>query len=167
MHTGTGLPRLTDHAFSAAAGWLEVRIEKGHMTGTTILSMLFGAALVAIGVLAAALADRIRGIRAQRDRTATATVPRNLAPRGARQPIEVIEPEPVPTPAKPERARGARVVPPVERLAADDVIAALVGAGYKKPIATEATWGCSAIERVTIEAWTRAALRAAAKGGQS
>ena len=34
---------------------------------TDVLHMLFGAALVAIGVLAAALADRIRGIRISRD----------------------------------------------------------------------------------------------------
>jgi Holliday junction resolvasome RuvABC DNA-binding subunit len=40
-----------------------------------------------------------------------------------------------------------------------DVIAALVQAGYKKPEAAEATWGCSAAERATIERWTGAALR--------
>jgi Holliday junction resolvasome RuvABC DNA-binding subunit len=47
---------------------------------------------------------------------------------------------------------------------ADDVIAALMAAGYKKPIATEAALGCGQAERATIEHWTRAALRRCAKG---
>ena len=44
---------------------------------------------------------------------------------------------------------------------------ALVAAGYKKPVATEATWACGAGERASIEGWTAAALRRCARGGMS
>jgi RuvA, C-terminal domain len=122
------------------------------VTGTTVLGMLFGAALVAIGVLAAALADRIRGLRAARQA--------DRAPRSARSapaPIEVVEAELVPEPA---RGSGIRDM-------AKDVVAALVASGYKKPIATAAVDACTSAERATIEQWTRAALRRAARGGLS
>jgi hypothetical protein len=115
---------------------------------SNVLPMLFGAALVAIGVLAGALADRIRGLRISRDRAIN-------APRAA---IQVVESEP-----KPKRA----VVPPSlakMESAADTVIAALVAAGYKKSIAAEAVWGCGATDRASIEDWTRAALRRASGG---
>lgn len=136
------------------------------MNATTVIAALFGAALVAIGVLAAALADRIRGTRPGSARAMLA--PREVTPRAMpramrqRQRIEVVEPEsdPVPTPMKPTR-------PGETKEQADDVIAALVAAGYKKSRATEATWGCSQTERVTIELWTKAALRRCAQGGVS
>ena len=122
------------------------------MTGTTVLGMLFGATLVAIGVLAAALANRIRGLRATRQA--------DRAPRSARPapaPIEVVEAELVPEPA---RGSGIRDM-------AKDVVAALVASGYKKLIATAAVDACTSAERATIEQWTRAALRRAARGGLS
>jgi len=132
------------------------------VTETAALNMLFGATLVTFGVLASALADRIRGIRLARE----------AAPRESRrvaEPLRVIESESVellPSLPKPERSRAPRSETKMQT-AADDVIAALVAAGYKKPIATEATWGCSAADRETIEGWTRAALRRCAQGGVS
>jgi hypothetical protein len=115
------------------------------MTLNNVLFMLFGAALIAIGVLAAALADRIRGLKIARERVPHET----LAPRVRRPQIEVVEAELVPP--EPKRPRGIMA----------DVIAALVAAGYKKAIATEAVQGCSLSDRATIEDWTRAALRRA------
>jgi hypothetical protein len=47
---------------------------------------------------------------------------------------------------------------------AEDVVAALVAAGYKKQIAADAALACSGAERATIEDWTRAALRRCARG---
>jgi Holliday junction resolvasome RuvABC DNA-binding subunit len=129
------------------------------------LYMLFGAALVAIGVLAAALADRIRGIRASRE-----TAPRERASRApsvpaqsARQVIPVVELPRAPMPKQPK----ARPEPKADTEGGDDVIAALVAAGFKKPVATEATWACSASERATIESWTASALRRCARGAAS
>jgi hypothetical protein len=103
-----------------------------------VISMLFGAALVAIGVLATALADRIRGIGFAREVVAT---------RSSTEP----------------QVR-ARRVDPKSRDGAGDVIAALVAAGYKRQIATEAAWGCNADERTSIEGWAAAALRRASQG---
>lgn len=128
--------------------------------------MLLGAALVAIGVLAAALADRIRGLRVSRD-----AVPRERTNRAQVSPaaIPVIEPAEMlraaPTVAKPRQQK----VPagPKTEDGSDDVIAALVAAGYKKPIAAEAAWACSSAERATVEDWTRAALRRCARGAMS
>lgn len=132
------------------------------MTGATVLAMLFGAGLVAIGVLASALADRIRGLR----------VAHRAAPA-----IEVIEPPkakraPVQLPATPEQqevvARVAQGAPPSQakmEAAAKEVIAALIAAGFKKPVAAEAVWSCGADDRRTIESWAAAALRRA--GGVS
>ena len=137
------------------------------------LSMLFGAALVALGVLAAALADRIRGLRVSRrdaeprERAARAlSVPAQGRPpvpmHAAHTAIPVIE-------MSPKQPRVPRPEPKVTASAegGDDVIAALVAAGYKKPIATEATWACSAAERATVEGWTASALRRCARGGMS
>lgn len=111
-----------------------------------ILYMAFGALLVVSGVLAAALADRIRGIRAQR----TPVTPRERA--------ETVRPAPAPTPAR-------RVPIPVTPATDDmnDVIAALVAAGYKKPVAAAAALGCTGQERASLESWTRAALRRCAQ----
>jgi hypothetical protein len=129
------------------------------------LSMLLGAALVAVGVLVAALADRIRATRAAREQ-----VPRERAPRVQQSPaaIPVVEPAELPRtppvpPAKPQRRVEPK--PQLNTDGADDVIAALVASGYKKPIATEATWACSVAERATIEGWTASALRRCARRG--
>jgi hypothetical protein len=123
------------------------------------LSMLFGAALVALGVLAAALADRIRGLRISRE-----TAPRERTSRAQSAPavIPVVEL----TATKPRQPREPKAAQ-TSTDGADDVIAALLGAGYKKPVATEATWACSAAERATVEGWTASALRRCARGGMS
>lgn len=125
-----------------------------------ILYMLLGAVLVMLGILAAALSDRLRGI----------CLVREVAPRErpARAAISVIEPVEV-FRAAPAKQRSPRVeskaAPSSE--GGDDVIAALVAAGYKKAIATEATWACGTGERASIEGWTAAALRRCARGGMS
>jgi len=135
---------------------------------TNVLYMLLGAALVAIGVLATALADRIRGLRVSRERERE-NAPRERASRAqvASPIIPVVEPAELlrssPPPAKPQR----RVEPKPSADGGDDVIAALVAAGYKKPIATEATWACIAAERATVEGWTAAAFRRCARGAMS
>jgi hypothetical protein len=134
-----------------------------------ILFMLLGAALVAAGVLSSALADRIRGVKIVRE-----AQPRERASRGASA-VEVRAVDAVPvaapaelraTPAKVIRAR-ADLKPVAATEGGEDVIAALVGSGYKRPIATEATWACTAAERATVEGWTASALRRCARGGLS
>ena len=144
------------------------------MTGTTLLNMLFGAALVALGVLAAALADRIRGLRVSRE--AREAAPRDRAGRAPSVPaqppraaIPVVEHAELLRPAAPKQPRTPRSEPKVTASAegGDDVIAALVASGYKKPVATEAAWACSAGERATVESWTASALRRCARGGMS
>jgi hypothetical protein len=131
------------------------------------LFMLLGAALVAIGVLAAAAADRIRGLRISRE-----PAPRERASRAPsapaqqeRQAIPVVELPPTAVATKPRQPRESKIAASTD--GGDDVIAALVAAGYKKPIATEATWACSAPERATVEGWTASALRRCARGGLS
>jgi hypothetical protein len=145
------------------------------------LHILLGAALVALGVIAAAVADRIRGLRVNRPTTRREAIANADA-------IEVVA-----APAVPKTRRqqyvdrdvgGGLIVGrthvPFVRVAtgesplqvkmdqdASEVIAALVAAGYKKAIATEATWGCGAAERATIEVWVAAALRRCARGGAS
>jgi hypothetical protein len=127
------------------------------------LSMLFGAALVALGVLAAALADRIRGLRISRE---AASRERPSRAQSAPAVIPVVELHPTPTATKPRQSREPKAAQ-TSTDGADDVIAALIGAGYKKPIATEATWACNAAERATVEGWTASALRRCARGGMS
>lgn len=140
-----------------------------------LAQVLLGATLVAIGVLATALADRIRGIRLTREvsapherarRTIAATVPADAEPLRV---IDRVQPSRTSSASKPERAKPPRVESRVQVGAegAEDVIAALAAAGYKKPTATEAAWACSVAERATIEDWTRAALRRCAQGGLS
>lgn len=139
------------------------------MTGTALLNMLFGAALVALGVLATALADRIRGLRVSR-RDAEPRERTTRAPSVPAQPayaaIPVVETGELPRSPKP---RVPRATEPKAANAegGDDVIAALVASGYKKALATEAAWACSAPERTTVEGWTVAALRRCARGGMS
>lgn len=105
-----------------------------------LLHMLFGAALVVIGVLSSALADRIRGNRARERRELAQREPR-VSDRA---------------PANGTDASNAM---------AKDVIAALAQAGYTKAVAAEAVWSCSGSERSTLESWTRAALRRCARNG--
>ncbi|MBA3672250.1 MAG: hypothetical protein H0W68_09545 [Gemmatimonadaceae bacterium] len=136
-----------------------------------LVHVVLGAALVAIGVLAAALADRIRGVRLERaatpyaNRAIAAASPVALTPRAATMsilsPVGPLPREDVP---KLGRSRARRGESKPQDSSADDVIAALVAAGYKNPIATHATWACSAGERATIEDWAHAALRRCARG---
>lgn len=135
------------------------------MTGTSVLYMLLGAALVAVGVLASALADRIRSPRSSRE------APQIRATREKAVPVQhtaipVVESSEVlrAAPLKPRSIRAEQRVANTE--GGDDVIAALVGSGFKKAVATEAAWACSTAERATIEGWTVAALRRA-RGGLS
>src|SRR5262245_42171552 len=137
---------------------------------SNVLPMLFGAALVAVGVLAAALADRIRGVRVQRD-----AAPRERAGRapGAPAAIPVIRPSDLlhasiaTKPIRAVRTEPRSTEPKAAAEGGDEVIAALVGAGYKKAIAAEATWACPAGERASIEGWTAAAFRRCTRGGVS
>lgn len=86
-------------------------------TTMNILTLLFGAGLACFGMLAGALADRIRYGRAQRARAAR-------APRGEVQ---------LATPGQAQDADDSNAT------ATDrDARSALVGLGYKKWIATEA-----------------------------
>ena len=117
---------------------------------TQALYMLLGGSLVCLGVIAQAVADRIRGIRAaDRQRKPVALAGDG---DGAALPLRARE-----EPSARERAPAATAM-------AKDVIAALVSAGFKKAQASEAAWGCTAAERATLEDWTGAALRRCAKG---
>ena len=125
------------------------------------LFMLLGAALVALGVLAAAAADRIR-LRISREpapRERTSRAP-SVPAQQERQAIPVVE---LPRATLPKQPKA----PKAPSDGSDDVIAALVATGFKKPVASEAAWACSAAERATVESWTAAALRRCARGGMS
>ena len=106
-----------------------------------------------IGVLATALADHIRGL--------------HVARKTIRQEQPVLEGiTPIRTgPAKPRATAPETKAQSWPRDAVDRttdmqvVVTALICAGYKKQIATEAACACSANERVTVEDWIRAALR--------
>lgn len=182
------------------------------MTGSDVFHILFGAALVTLGVLSAAFADRIRGGRSEGRGEAAGKAtraPSAKAPRLSRAEEQVADGNGViealmaagynnqaaaeatwacsaferTTPERGVAAAGRRCGPPskgsrgprVEATGAGSmdggegaiVIAALVAAGYKKQVATEATWACNAAERATAESWTAAALRRCALGGMS
>ena len=126
---------------------------------TDVLYMLLGSALVAIGVLASALADRIRGLRVTRDATPRERASR--APSVSAQPARAVIPVVEHVPPKPRAQRSEPKAAISE--GGDDVIAALVAAGFKKPVATEAAWACSAGERSAVEIWVAAALRRCAR----
>lgn len=105
--------------------------------------VLLGAGLVVFGVMAAALADRIRGLRTTHERAALLAY-RRYVPRAMAL----------------ERGPTALAHATMQH----DVVSALVGAGYSKRVATEATEACTPNQRSTIESWTRAALRRCAQG---
>jgi len=125
------------------------------MTASTILDVLLGAGLVVLGFLASALADHIRGLRTERQQTPH---PEEIHPRPR---AVVAETRPVVLPAAP------RSSPRPPRSEADDVVRALVGAGYRRQLAVEAVARCDDAARATIEGWTRAALRYCARGDAS
>ena len=121
------------------------------MTGTDALHVILGGALVILGVLASAFADRVRSFRIIKDRSER---PQIVAePSRVREANEVI--------------RQARQAFESSLPGEHDVVAALVASGYKKAVAIEAARGCAATDRVTIEGWTAAALRRAGKGAPS
>ncbi len=101
--------------------------------------MLLGAALVCLGILATAFADRIRQLRISPATSAT----REAAVRTSRK-----------TPAQ-------------DNVAEDDVVTALVHAGYSKARATRAALACPPHEQTSPEVWMSAALRRCAQGGAS
>lgn len=128
------------------------------MSPTDFLYMLLGAMLVAIGVVAGAVADRIRHRTiVHRDIKPENTIPTARARRA-----------PAPVEPKPEVIR--LVSDPVEprvsldAIMAKDVTAALTSAGYPKKRAADAVAACMPSERVSLEAWTAAALRRARNG---
>lgn len=116
--------------------------------------MFIGAVLVTIGVLGAALADRIRGVKLERKRAVSAA-------------STIWETPPSTYYAGPDKAAVARAKKPAAPMITvdpmlDEVVDLLVGTGYKKPTALVAANGCTPAERATIESWSRAALRRAA-----
>lgn len=112
-----------------------------------ILNMLLGAALVTVGVLVYALADRIRQPQPR------PAYPRNSRPRATR------ERQPQPQQQQPS-APSSDVLAP----GSVDVIDALVASGYKKAMATQAVTACLPGERTTPGIWMAAALRRCAGG---
>jgi len=138
---------------------------------SNVLFILLGAGLVSVGFLVAAFAERIRGPRETepyKTRRGQRTIPVVEA-------VEVFHPTAAPPPTAAQASRTAAA--PASRSAraetknvtssegGEDVISALAAAGYKKALATEATWACTVAERSTIEGWTAAALRRCARGG--
>jgi len=135
---------------------------------TDTVSMLFGAALFSSGVLASALADRIRGLRS--------AVP---APaRESRRPVQthdVVDPSvsserAEPQPRQKPRASGT----PLHGVAkvddapdAESIIEVVHKSGFKKAIAVKVVNACTPQERATPELWIAAALRRCAMGGAS
>lgn len=109
-----------------------------------VLHMLLGAALLAIGVLASALADRIRQVRS------SVSPKEGLTRREPRAKV-------APVPAAPDS----------EEADSGEVVAALVAAGYKRATASRAASACTAREQSTPESWVAAALRRCAQGGVS
>ena len=101
------------------------------MTGTDLLFLVAGGLLVAVGVVAGALADRIRHDRRAR------------RGEGAQSPT-----------MPPVRARKTE-----QKVLGDQVVEALTVAGFDKSDAKSATWSCNAEARGNVASWTREALR--------
>lgn len=114
-----------------------------------LLHVLLGAALVSIGVFVSALADRIRQLRAMH----AAHVPAR-------------EPTPAPVPVRESKPRAATAVEDLSP-GSSDVVAVLIAAGYRKPLAAKAVAACTPSEQASPESWTRAELRRCAMGGAS
>jgi hypothetical protein len=133
--------------------------------------MLLGGLLVALGVVAGAVADRIR---AGRHRVPAVAPARARVARGTRADTKVgvgvgVGPATaawvVPgEPSNDERRDRLYENPNLierQKLIGSDVVTALTTAGYKRGLAKEATRGCSKAERASLEDWTRAALQRA------
>jgi hypothetical protein len=126
-----------------------------------VLHMLLGAALVCLGILATALADRVRQLRLTRSDSpgvSASVVRRNLGitRHPEPKPGELSAVRVVRGPEASARAANKRVatIP-----GSEDVIAALQSAGYKKSVATQAIRACSEQEQRSPEGWMAAALR--------
>lgn len=147
---------------------------------SNVLFILLGASLVAVGVLTAALAERLRGnapTEEKRPRAVRTVVAESTeTPRTPSVTRSVREVTPLVTP--PTTVAEMSRTPTVTRATraetkiashgpGENVISALVAAGYKRPMATEATWACDKAERASIGTWTAAALRRCAPGGVS
>jgi hypothetical protein len=131
--------------------------------------MLLGGLLVALGVVAGAVADRIR---AGRHRVPAVTPARARVARGTRADTTVGVGVGTATaawvvpgePSNDERRDRLYENPNLierQKLIGSDVVTALTTAGYKRGLAKEATWGCGKAERASLEDWTRAALQRA------
>lgn len=142
---------------------------------SNVLFVLLGASLVAVGVLTAALAERLRGnttTEEKRPRAARAVVAESAemprAPtvtRSVREVSPLVPAKPAEMPRTPTVTRAPRAETKITSGGpGDNVISALVAAGYKRSVAAEATWACDKDERATIGAWTAAALRRCAPG---
>jgi hypothetical protein len=116
---------------------------------------------IALGYQLRKLVVRFQTWRAKRDRITKRDV------REAYKHDRVVDFQPVTEKAKPMLLSRVRApsppkghwseVPSPDR---DDVVAALMGAGYKKADAVKATDACSMVERASgVEHWTVAALR--------
>jgi hypothetical protein len=111
-----------------------------------IVSMLTGAILVAFGVVAAALADRIRGI------TRAHQMPQARALRARTSHADTV--------------LGATVGAQLRRTQADeamdrDAVSALTNLGHSRKDAIAAVAACEGSQRGSIEALVRAAIRKA------
>lgn len=114
----------------------------------SILQLLIGAALVIAGVLTSALADRIRGLRILRPTTGR--------PVGTASKLTGAWKQIADEPSK--RDRFSEASDADKRLGAE-VAEALTHSGWRPTIAKSATWLCEQSERLTLESWTRAALK--------
>lgn len=103
-------------------------------------SMLLGAALVVLGVLSGALADRIR-----------------------HSPLRSARNRPPRDPLRLDQGQPALTTPAHDRMRCD-VIAALVQSGFRKAEAAEAARACKGSEQASLESWIRAALKLANQG---
>jgi hypothetical protein len=125
--------------------------------------MLLGASLVIAGVLVSALADRIRGIRAQRSRefwreagiaggNTPARPTRAAKPARTDEPATAVRRQPIPITSDASRALKER---------AQVVTSALTEAGFTKSEAVAAVAACTDTERDSLPEFTRAALQRA------
>ena len=148
------------------------------------LFLVLGAGLMAIGVLTAAFAERIRSsrqletgrseTRGQERRAHPSIITIADTPEMPRSPTVTrataksqTASDSTEMPRSPTVTRASRASRAATPNLGDDVIAALVATGYKRPIAAQATWACDDAERMTIELWTAAALRRCGQGSLS
>jgi hypothetical protein len=137
------------------------------MSFTTVCQILLGSLLVVLGMFASAVADRIRGLRARLSalpfaqpeplvaRQPNRRIPRPFIPPGP----PIASAPPIHGAAPPQVMAAIKSKKSPDEIMADDVLSALVAAGYTKRIAETAVKACIGDERATTETWVRAALR--------